>query len=179
MTTLTLAPAAASQPEAPRVPTWFAPSRRQDPLFPTLVGLSLSEVEVALLASGAPIRALDARKLTTDQAVGHALTGLRRIGLDEVRHVAAEWLRINRAYLATPSDPSLGPLWDRELADVRGGWLRSKKRIDAAISVAYYIVCDGIHHDSHVNVSQGGRCLLRGCCRHCYPENFPSAEAAR
>lgn len=175
MTTLTLAPAAASQPEAPRVPAWFAPSRRQDPLFPVFVELNVSEVEVALLACGASIRVLDPTALTTDQAAGHALTGLRRIGVDEVRFVAAERLRINLAYLALPNDPALAPLWDRELAQVRGGWLRSEKRMDAALAVAYYLVCDGIWHDNSPEFERTGRCLARGVCRHCYPHRFPPA----
>jgi hypothetical protein len=178
MTTLTLAPAAAPQPEAPQVPAWFAPSRRLDPLFPVLVGLSMTEIEVALLASGAPCTALNTTRLTTGQAVGYALTGLRRIGVDEARYIAAQWLRINRAYLAQPSDPALAPLWDRELADVRGGWLHGPRRMDAAIAVAYYILCDGIWHDTDRHYRRTGRCLSRGVCRHCYPHNFPTHEVA-
>ncbi len=137
----------------------------------------MPEVEVALLASGAPIRVLDPTQLTTDQAAGYALTGLRRIGVDEVRYIAAEWLRINRAYLALPDDPALAPLWDRELAAVRGGYLRSEKRMDAAIAVAYYLVCDGIWHDDSTAYRRTGRCLMRGVCRHCYPHHFPPAVA--
>jgi hypothetical protein len=55
--------------------------------------------------------------------------------------------------------------------------LRSEKRMDAAIAVAYYLVCDGIWHDDSVHYQRTGRCLMRGVCRHCYPHNFPPAVA--
>lgn len=176
MTTLTLAPLAAAH-DFPQIPAWFAPSHRQDPLFPVLAGLRISEIQVAILASDAPFRALDPQRLTTDQAVGFALAGLRRIGVDEARYLAEGWRQINRRYLALPDDRSHAAAWDREVACLRGGWLRAGRRRDAALSVAAYID-GGIYHDSAPSVLRDGLCLSRGTCRQCYPHTF-APEVAR
>lgn len=180
MTTLTFAPAApapavvpvgASAAVAVRPPAWFAPMWRCDPLFPVLLGMDLGEIEVALLASGAPYTALDPfRGVSLDQAVGLVLAGLRRIGLAEVRYLAAEWLRVNRRFLALPADRVRDRAWDLALADVRGGHLRGTRRQNAAIGMAYRVYHGGIRHDQPSNlVADTGRCQARYCL-NCRPE---------
>jgi hypothetical protein len=178
MTTLTLAPApAAVVSDVAQVPAWFAPTRRQDPLFPMLLRMDLTEIEVALLASGAPYAAMDPQRLTIDQAAGLVLNGLRRIGLAEVRYIGTEWRRINRRFLALPSSRENNRAWDLALADVRGGHLRGTRRQRAAIDTAYYLSRSGIRHDRPDNlIEDTGRCLARDC-RHCYPQH-PVTEVA-
>ena len=181
------APAVALVPVVPPVavglPVWFAPQCRGDVLFPVLVAMTYTEMQVCLMASATTVKTR-AGDLTLDDAVWLALTGLRALGSDPavVRRLAASTERVNARFgdRMRRGDMPAGfwKDWSRERKDATGGLMAGEHRLDAASNLTSYIRFTGTLHDApeYAQFITGGRCMARGLCRHCWPENFPPRD---